>query len=85
MIYIGVLIVIVSPPPPEQATPPPASQPVETPPPARMERYPGLVYVECENCLWENGYETMTAAKQGLASHRTWCKKGHGRKAKLFG
>lgn len=83
MIYIGVLIVIISPPPPpESPAPPPA--PVAAPP-VRMERTPDMVYMDCEVCGWEGGYDTMTSAKLGMAAHTRWCKKGRGRKANLFG
>jgi len=53
--------------------------------PTRMEHLPGWIYMTCPDCSWENGYESLGAAKQGMASHRQWCKRGKGRKAQLFG
>lgn len=50
-----------------------------------VPRDPGLIYMTCDRCTWENGYETMAAAKMGAASHRRWCRDGHGRKKNLFG
>lgn len=85
MIYIGLVIIVINPPveqPVVQKQPPVQAQPIETP---RMEREPGMIYMDCEVCGWEGGYDNMTSAKQGMASHRAWCKKGHGRRTNLFG
>jgi hypothetical protein len=46
---------------------------------------PTLIYRTCDKCAWTNGYETEAAAKMGAASHRRWCRDGHGRKKNLFG
>lgn len=86
MIYIGVLIIVVSPVQEEQPPPPPVQQqPIVQEPPARMQREPGMIYVSCEMCTWEGGYESTAAAKMGLGAHRGWCKRGHGRKPNPFG
>jgi len=63
-------------------------QPIAAAAPApllRMERLPGWIYMTCPDCSWENAYEDMTSAKIGIKAHARWCKKGHGRKAQLFG
>lgn len=85
MIYIGVLIIVISPPPPADST----TAPVQEQPIVQQEqplpRDPKLIYMTCDQCAWSNGYESLSSAKQGIASHRAWCKKGHGRKKDLFG
>lgn len=85
MIYIGLIIIVVN-APQEPAAKPPAGvvqeHPTETP---RMVREPGMIYVDCPTCGWEGGYDNPTSAKQGSASHRAWCRRGHGRKSNLFG
>ena len=75
MIYIGVLIIIVAPTVQEQPI-------VQEQPP--IERDAGLIYMTCDQCTWWTGYESLSAAKMGAASHRRWCKKGRGRKKNLF-
>lgn len=84
MIYIGLVIIIVNAPVEEQPPVQKQQQPID-PNPVRMTREPGMVYMDCEVCGWEGGYDNMTSAKQGMAAHRSWCKRGHGRnKGNLF-
>lgn len=79
MIYFTLVVIIVT----QGAAPPPIQEPIvqEQPP---IPRDPNLIYRTCDRCTWINGYESETSAKQGAASHRRWCRDGHGRKKNLF-
>lgn len=84
MIHFTLVVIIVNAAPVEQPIvqqPPPPVQPA----PVRMTREPGMIYMDCEVCGWEGAYDNMSSAKQGMASHRAWCRRGHGRKKTLFG
>lgn len=80
MIHFTLVVIIIN----GAAAPPVQELPIvqeEQPAP----RDPKLIYMSCDQCAWTNGYDNLTSAKMGAASHRRWCRDGHRRKKDLFG